>query len=107
MQSSDTRPFLVPAKTAVLLIFMPSDAESRQQRVSLTVLADSLQTMLGDAVRVLKIDETAHPEVMRSFDVEKLPAFILVRQGIELWRQEGTTTEAARLAETTQQLLEI
>ena len=46
----------------------------------------ALQQQLGAAVRVLAIDEASHPAVVRSFGPPALPACVLVRQGVELWR---------------------
>lgn len=48
-----------------------------------------LQRQLGTAIRVLVIDEVAHPAAVRSFGATDLPAFVLVRQGVEVWRQPG------------------
>jgi thioredoxin-like negative regulator of GroEL len=52
----------------------------------------ALQQQLGPAVRVLRIDAAAHPAVVRSFQVPALPAWVLVRQGVELGRQPGLPT---------------
>ena len=93
MKFNDTSPVIVPAKSAVLLVFMPPEGTDRQLRHSLVVLIDSLSHQLGGAMRVLKIDETTHPEVVRSFDIRHLPAFVMVRQGVELWRYEGVADE--------------
>jgi hypothetical protein len=38
---------------------------------------------------VLQVDEASHPAVVRSFGTPELPACVLVRQGVELWRQHG------------------
>ncbi len=91
MALSTHQPILIPAKTAVLLVFIPAapTQESVGQSLAVTKLVSPLQQKLGSSVRVLKIDETMHPDVVRSFDVRQFPAFILVQQGIELWRQEG------------------
>ncbi|MCY7355954.1 MAG: thioredoxin [Rudanella sp.] len=88
-------PILIPAKTAVLLVFVPSVSgrESISQRLSLIELVETLQQQLGGLVRVLTIDETLHSDVVRSFDVRQLPAFVLVQQGIEIWRHEGMLDE--------------
>ncbi|GAB4044120.1 thioredoxin family protein [Spirosoma jeollabukense] len=94
-------PILIPAKSAVLLIFMPLD---RQRRTSIVALANSLQQQLGSRVRVLRIDEANHPDVVRSFDITATPAFVLVQQGVELWRQVGTPNEEM-LTQLSQQLL--
>ncbi len=37
----------------------------------------------------MKLDEAVHPDIFRSFEITQLPTFVLIRQGIELWRQEG------------------
>ncbi|MBO0935427.1 thioredoxin family protein [Fibrella sp. HMF5335] len=95
MTLSDTPPLIIPANLAVLLLFMPPD---RQQRATLTSLADSLQRHLNGSLRILKIDEATHPEVTRSFDIIHTPAFVLVRRGVELWRQEGIPDEATLTA---------
>lgn len=95
MKSDDPYPVLRSAHSAVLLIFfMPSEGANRQQRALLTALADSLQKRLGSLLRILRIDETNHPDVVQSFAITQTPAFVLVRQGIELWRQQGLADEA-------------
>jgi thioredoxin-like negative regulator of GroEL len=101
MKLNDTPPILIPAKSAVLLVFLPPD---RQQRAALTILINSLHGFLDGSLRILKIDETTHPEVVQSFDISRLPAFVLVRQGIELWRHEGHADEAT-LSAVSQRLL--
>jgi thioredoxin-like negative regulator of GroEL len=86
----DAHPVLVTAQSAVLLIFfMPSELANRQQRASLNALADYLQEYFGKQLRVLRIDEVNHPDIAQSFSITQTPAFVLVRRGIELWRQEG------------------
>jgi len=89
------KPILIPARTVVLLIFMPSAPMVHQQRDNLTALAESLQTQLGSQIRVLHIDQATHPEVVQSFAITQTPAFVLVRQGVEIWRQEGLTDDVA------------
>ncbi len=83
---------------------MPSGPMGHQQRDTLTALAESLQTQLGDHVRVLRIDEVTHPEVVQSFAITQTPAFVLVRQGVEIWRQEGLSDDVT-LADLKQRLL--
>jgi thioredoxin-like negative regulator of GroEL len=95
MNPDDPKPILLTARSAVLLIFfMPSDAINRPQRVVLSALADSMQTQLGSLVRVLRIDEASHPDVVQTFAITHLPAFVLLRRGVELWRQQGLSDEA-------------
>lgn len=95
IKSDDPYPVLLTAPSAVLLIFfMPSErGTNRPQRILLTALADSLQVHFGGLLRVLRIDEANHPDVVQSFAITQTPAFVLVRRGIELWRQEGLSDE--------------
>lgn len=98
-------PALLTARSAVLLIFfMPPALANRAERASLVVLANSLQQELSGLVRVLRIDEDIHLDVVRSFAITKMPAFVLVRRGVELWRQEGLTDEET-LADVIKSLL--
>ena len=96
MKPDDPYPVLRSAQLAVLLIFfMPSKLADRQQQALLTALADSLQAQLGSLLRILRIDEATHPDVAHSFAITRFPAFVLVRWGVELWRQERLSDETA------------
>jgi hypothetical protein len=44
---------------------------------------------------VLQVDEASHPAVVRSFGTPELPACVLMRQGVELWRQHGLPEDEA------------
>ena len=84
-------PSLSPTEPAVLLVLLPtplSEAARRSRAVTLASLT-GLQRQLGTAIEVLRIDEATHPAVVRSFDGRGLPAFVLTRDGVELWRQQG------------------
>ncbi|OGX84018.1 hypothetical protein BEN49_11870 [Hymenobacter coccineus] len=59
----------------------------------------ALQQQLGSAVQVLSVDEATHPAVVRSFHAADLPAFVLVRRGVELWRQQGLPEDEAIAAQ--------
>ena len=58
----------------------------------------ALQGRLGPAIRVLKIEEASHPAVVQSFGGPALPACVLVRRGVELWRQQGLPDDEASLS---------
>ncbi len=88
MRPDDLQPIYIPARTVVLLLFMPPARTAHSLRATLTALAQSLQDHLGSQVRVLRIDEATHPEVVQSFHITQTPAFVLVRQGVEIWRQQ-------------------
>lgn len=74
----------------MLLVLLPvAGSEGQQEQTSTTTLLNYLQGRLNPVIRVLRINEASHPTVVRSFHTTQLPAFVLVRQGVELWRQQG------------------
>ncbi|KAA9327682.1 thioredoxin [Hymenobacter busanensis] len=83
------QPLLPAADAPVLLVLLPVASPGGEPLGATRALLAQLQHRLGGAVRVLKIDEALHPNVVRSFHATQLPACVLVRQGIELWRQTG------------------
>jgi hypothetical protein len=87
------------AEAAVLLVLL-AVASAPGERVAVVAELDALQQQLGLAIRILVVDEASHPAVVRSFDGQGLPAFVLTRHGVELWHQQGLPTGegmAARL----------
>lgn len=85
-----TLPSALPPDTAVLLVLLPLELGSELMGETRTAASlRTLQGRLGTAIRVLKIDEASHPAVVRSFGPPQLPACVLVRQGVELWRLQG------------------
>jgi hypothetical protein len=83
---------------AVLLVLLPPAAGEDVGGVERTATLRHLRQRLGPAVRVLTIDEASHPAVVRSFGPPELPACVLMRQGVELWRQPGLPTAEVLLA---------
>ncbi|MCC3155170.1 thioredoxin [Hymenobacter sp. BT770] len=80
--------------TAVLLVLLPPDSTTQAPvEPGIRAALRSLQDQLGSSIRVLTIDEASHPAVVRSFGLDELPACVLVRQGVELWRQQGLPAE--------------
>lgn len=98
------RPALMPDRLAALLVFLPSARLAPQQRAVIIGLVDMLQQRLGEAVRILKIDDSSHADVVQSFGISQFPAFVLVRRGVELWRQEGPA-DAETVTQATCRLL--
>lgn len=84
-----------PAEAAVLLVLLPAVDPAPQLR---TGTLANLQQELGPAIRVLTVDEASHPSVVRSFHATELPAFVLMRHGAELWRQQGLPAGKAAVA---------
>lgn len=52
-------------------------------------ILDELHQILGDKVRILKIDVDRNPAVSQSFNVSGVPTLILFQNGKTLWRQSG------------------
>ena len=74
----------------MLLVLLPAaTGAARLTRATTLAGLSALQRQLGPAIQVLQIDEATHPAVVRSFDGRTLPAFVLLRHGVELWRQAG------------------
>jgi hypothetical protein len=96
MSLSLSPPVLPPPDTAVLLVLLPlvGFGETGPNAHS-TMSIRALQTRLGPSIRVLQVDEASHPAVVRSFGTPELPACVLVRQGVELWRQHGLPEDEA------------
>jgi hypothetical protein len=91
---SSTHPPLRPNFSAVLLVLLPTVSLTPQQAppvagAATKLLLANLQLELGGAIRILKVDEATHPGVVRAFGSQGLPAFVLLRDGEELWRQQG------------------
>ncbi|GAB3265587.1 hypothetical protein GCM10027347_33430 [Larkinella harenae] len=94
METTFFRPLIVPAKTAVLLVFVPDLAT---QQVVLNQLLKRVGSELGERIRITRVDQVVHPEVVRSFGVQQLPSFVLLKQGIEIWRHNGLLSAAELL----------
>lgn len=85
-------PVLFP-EAATLLVLLPLPYEEPAHRAATEAWPRGLRARLGPAIRVLKLDEASHPAVVRSFGTPALPAYVLVRHGVELWRQSGLPEE--------------
>ena len=78
----------------MLLVLLPTvgpgiKQETQAVRTATNLLLSGLQTQLGAAVRVLKVDEATHPAVVHAFDGKGVPAFVLLRDGEEVYRRQG------------------
>ncbi|NVO86224.1 YbbN family protein [Hymenobacter terrestris] len=85
---------LLPIHPAMLLVLLPTVGPGTRQetplaRTATNLLLQDLQIQLGTAIHVLKVDEGSHPAVVHAFDGRGVPAFVLLRDGAELWRQQG------------------
>jgi hypothetical protein len=80
-----------PVRAAMLLVLLPlvEGEAARKDRVATLAGLRALQQQLGSAIRVLSVEEASHPAVVRSFQTSTLPACVLLREGLELWRHTG------------------
>ena len=82
-------PSALAAEAAVLLVLLPPVGTAQPVRAATLAALQALQQQLGSVIRVLTVDEGSYPVVVRSFSPVELPAFVLVRRGVELWRRQG------------------
>jgi hypothetical protein len=87
---------LFPQAIVLLVLLPPADSAAAQ--ASVRGRLHTLQQQLGAAIRVLRVDEATHPDVVRSFKGLGLPAWVLMRHGVELWRQPGLPAEQGTVA---------
>jgi len=85
---------LLPAHPATLLVLLPTvgtgpEQETPSSRMAKNSMLRDLQLLVGAAIRVLQVDEDSYPGVVRAFDGQGVPAFVLLRDGVELYRQQG------------------
>jgi thioredoxin-like negative regulator of GroEL len=85
---------MLPSHSAMLLVLLPTVGpglwqETPLARASTLRLLKGLQTQLGTTIRILKVDEGSHPGVVQAFYGQGVPAFVLLRDGVEIWRQQG------------------
>ena len=73
----------------MLLVLLPPVGTAPQVRAATLAALAALQREVGPAIRVLTVDELSHPSVVHSFHATDLPCFVLMRQGVELWRHGG------------------
>lgn len=50
---------------------------------------EELRQLMGDEIRILKIDVDKNPALANSLNISGVPTLILYKQGKTLWRQSG------------------
>lgn len=48
-----------------------------------------LSGLVGDSIRILKVDVDKNPKVAANYQIQGVPTLILFRNGEVLWRQSG------------------
>lgn len=70
----------------VLLVFTSTTSA---QRSEVEQLLEKTGLVLNSGLQIMRVSEATHPEVVRSFGITALPAFVLLQRGQELWRYSG------------------
>lgn len=52
-------------------------------------ILSELKGMMGDAVKIIKIDVDQNPSVSNAFQIQGVPTLILFKEGKVLWRKSG------------------
>lgn len=48
-----------------------------------------LAGLMGESIRILKIDVDKNPKVARKYQIQGVPTLILFKKGVSVWRQAG------------------
>lgn len=59
---------------------------------------EQVKAVLGDKVRILKVDVDKHGQTAAQYGIQAVPTLMLFRNGQILWRQSGAMTKSDMLA---------
>ncbi len=59
---------------------------------------EQVKAVLGDKVRILKVDVDKHEQTAAQYGIQAVPTLMLFRNGQILWRQSGAMTKSDLLA---------
>lgn len=57
-----------------------------------------VKDVLGDRIRIIKIDVDTHETLSRQYQIQSVPTLMLFRKGEVLWRTSGVMPKAELLA---------
>lgn len=52
-------------------------------------ILEEVSSNVGPAIEILSLNVEEVPELVKQFDIQDLPAFILIKNGVECWRRTG------------------
>lgn len=65
---------------------------------------EQVKAVLGDKVRILKVDVDKHGQIAAQYGIQSVPTLMLFRNGQILWRQSGAMPKPELLAVINQHL---
>ena len=66
---------------------------------SLAPILKQVKEVLGDKIKIIKIDTDKNQDLAAKYQVRGVPTMILFQSGKQLWRQSGLLTKAEILQE--------
>ena len=59
---------------------------------------EQLKQVLGDKIRIIKVDVDKYSETAHQYQIQSVPTLILFRRGLQVWRGSGAVSKAELLS---------